>query len=134
MKTSLEQRMDAEKTFDILNVEDEILKIQKHVHKGEDCPICGSIIETINGDVDFESLKQEKAKQLEVEQQLQEVNQHITTYQERINLTNEQLNKLSDVKDVQEDISSLNESVEQIVSKLKLIKRIVSIFNVYKKK
>ncbi|MFP4875559.1 AAA family ATPase [Mammaliicoccus sciuri] len=118
-KTSLEQRMDAEKTFDILNVEDEILKIQKHVHKGEDCPICGSIIETINGDVDFESLKQEKAKQLEVEQQLQEVNQHITTYQERINLTNEQLNKLSDVKDVQEDISSLNESVEQIVSKLK---------------
>ncbi|MCJ0951773.1 exonuclease subunit SbcC [Mammaliicoccus sciuri] len=118
-KTSLEQQNDAEKTFDILNVEDEILKIQKHVHKGEDCPICGSIIETINGDVDFESLKQEKAKQLEVEQQLQEVNQHITTYKERINLTNEQLNKLSDVKDVQEDIASLNESLEQIVITLK---------------
>ncbi|MDQ7130055.1 exonuclease subunit SbcC [Mammaliicoccus sciuri] len=118
-KTSLEQRIDAEKAFDILNVEDEILKIQKHVHKGEDCPICGSIIETINGDVDFESLKQEKAKQLEVEQQLQEVNQHITTYKERINLTNEQLNKLSNVYDVQKDIASLNESVEQIVSKLK---------------
>lgn len=118
-KTSLEQRMDAEKTFDILNVEDEILKIQKHVHKGEDCPICGSIIETINGDVDFESLKQEKAKQLEVEQQLQIVNQHITTYKERINLTNEQLNKLSDVKDVQKDIASLNERLEQIVITLK---------------
>lgn len=118
-KTSLEQQNDAEKTFDILNVEDEILKIQKHVHKGEDCPICGSIIETINGDVDFESLKQEKAKQLEVEQQLQEVNQHITTYKERINLTNEQLNKLSDVKDVQEDIASLNERLEQIVITLK---------------
>ncbi len=118
-KTSLEQQNDAEKTFDILNVEDEILKIQKHVHKGEDCPICGSIIETINGDVDFESLKQEKAKQLEVEQQLQVVNQHITTYKERINLTNEQLNKLSDVKDVQKDIASLNERLEQIVSTLK---------------
>lgn len=118
-KTSLEQQNDAEKTFDILNVEDEILKIQKHVHKGEDCPICGSIIERINGDVDFESLKQEKAKQLEVEQHLQEVNQHITTYQERINLTNEQLNKLSDVKDVQKDIASLNEKLEQIVSTLK---------------
>ncbi|WP_259340513.1 AAA family ATPase [Mammaliicoccus sciuri] len=118
-KTSLEQQNDAENTFDILNVEDEILKIQKHVHKGEDCPICGSIIETINGDVDFESLKQEKAKQLEVEQQLQVVNQHITTYKERINLTNEQLNKLSDVKDVQKDIASLNERLEQIVSTLK---------------
>lgn len=118
-KTSLEQHKDAEKTFDILNVEDEILKIQKHVHKGEDCPICGSIIETINGDVDFESLKQEKAKQLEVEQQLQVVNQHITTYKERINLTNEQLNKLNDVKDVQKDIASLNERLEKVVSTLK---------------
>ncbi|MBN4908411.1 SMC family ATPase [Staphylococcus sp. EG-SA-13] len=118
-KTSLEQHKDAEKTFDILNVEDEILKIQKHVHKGEDCPICGSIIETINGDVDFESLKQEKEKQLEVEQQLQVVNQHITTYKERINITNEQLNKLNDVKDVQKDIASLNERLEQVVSTLK---------------
>ncbi|MDT3994025.1 SMC family ATPase, partial [Mammaliicoccus fleurettii] len=73
-KTQFEVKLNEKSQFDILNVEDEILKIQKHVHQGDDCPICGSIIESINGNVDFNSLKKEREQQLEVERNLHAIN------------------------------------------------------------
>ncbi|MEB7656671.1 SMC family ATPase [Mammaliicoccus vitulinus] len=119
-KAHFEEKLKVKRQFDILSVEDEILKIQQHVHQGDDCPICGSMIETINGDYDFESLRKEKAQQLEVEQSLQGVIYKMTTYNERLKLTKEQLDKLMDISDVQTEIDNTTEQINQLVNEIQL--------------
>lgn len=119
-KTQFEVKLNEKSQFDILNVEDEILKIQKHVHQGDDCPVCGSIIESINGNVDFNSLKKEREQQLEVERNLHAINNKITSYNERLNITNEQLNKLENITDTQTEINHTTEHIDKLVNELQI--------------
>ncbi|XXL52452.1 SbcC/MukB-like Walker B domain-containing protein [Mammaliicoccus lentus] len=100
--------------FEVLTVEDEILKIQKHVHEGDACPICGSNIENLNGDIDFDSLRKEKEEQHEIKLKHQKISNDIAVYKERQNNTESQIKKLNDIESVSHKIQSVNDDLGKI--------------------
>ena len=111
---NIEQSMKESDAFEVLTVEDEILKIQKHVHEGDACPICGSNIENLNGDIDFDSLRKEKEEQHEIKLMHQKISNDIVVYKERQNNTESQLKKLNDIESVSDKIQSVNDDLEKI--------------------
>nr|WP_263313381.1 exonuclease subunit SbcC [Mammaliicoccus sp. Marseille-Q6498] len=113
-KSNLEKEVIVDNKYDMLNVEAEILKIQKHVHQGEDCPICGSRIDAINGDLDFESLKKDKEHNQAIEKKIQNIYIEITTLNERMNITNDQFEKLQNIRDVQSEVEEVNNQIENL--------------------
>lgn len=116
---NIEQSMKESDAFEVLTVEDEILKIQKHVHEGDACPICGSNIENLNGDIDFDSLRKEKEEQHEIKLMHQKISNDIVVYKERQNNTESQLKKLNDIESVSDKIQSVNDDLEKIQKKLR---------------
>lgn len=115
-KLMTESKIIESDNFEVLSVEDEIIKIQKHVHLGETCPICGSEVKSINGDIDFEAIKQEKAMQQELIKAQQNISNELVMYKERMNTIIEQINNLSISKDVSEELESA-ESALAIIKK-----------------
>ncbi|WP_210616800.1 exonuclease subunit SbcC [Mammaliicoccus lentus] len=111
---NIEQSMKESDAFEVLTVEDEILKIQKHVHEGDACPICGSNIENLNGDIDFDSLRKEQEEQHEIKLKHQEISNDIVVYKERQNNTESQLKKLNDIESVSDKIQSVNDDLGKI--------------------
>ncbi len=111
---NIEQSMKESDPFEVLTVEDEILKIQKHVHEGDACPICGSNIENLNGDIDFDSLRKEQEEQHEIKLMHQKISNDIVVYKERQNNTESQLKKLNDIESVSDKIQSVNDDLEKI--------------------
>lgn len=111
---NIEQSMKESDAFEVLTVEDEILKIQKHVHEGDACPICGSNIENLNGDIDFDSLRKEKEEQHEIKLMHKKISNDIVVYKERQNNTESQLKKLNDIESVSDKIQSVNDDLEKI--------------------
>ncbi|MBU6112640.1 exonuclease subunit SbcC [Mammaliicoccus lentus] len=113
-KKNIEQSMKESDAFEVLTVEDEILKIQKHVHEGDACPICGSNIENLNGDIDFDSLRKEKEEQHEIKLKHQKISNDIAVYKERQNNTESQIKKLNDIESVSHKIQSVNDDLGKI--------------------
>lgn len=110
----IEQSMKESDAFEVLTVEDEILKIQKHVHEGDACPICGSNIEKLNGDIDFDSLRKEKEEQNEIKLKHQQISNDIVVYKERQNNIESQLKKLNNIESVSDKMQSVNDDLENI--------------------
>lgn len=117
-KEETENLLSNKQHFEVLSVENEILKIQNHVHKGDACPICGSTINKINNSIDFEKLKKEQQAIDTLQRDLQQINNKVFAIKERISFIDEQLEMMSNVEDVQEEIVLRESELQQLIGKI----------------